>query len=114
MRDPRLQRLAEALRAEPARDLGLEDWARHCGASPRTLTRLFRAETGMSFGRWRQQLRLAEAAALLSRGVPPARAAAAVGYASAPAFGAAFRAAFGTTPGGGRSTVQGVITSQEE
>jgi AraC-like DNA-binding protein len=26
-----------------------------------------------------------------------------VGYASAPAFGAAFRAAFGVTPGGGRS-----------
>ena len=114
VRDLRLQRLAEALRAEPARDLGLEDWARHCGASPRTLTRLFRAETGMSFGRWRQMLRLAEAAALLSRGVPPARAAAAVGYASAPAFGAAFRAAFGTTPGGGQSTGPGVMTSQEE
>jgi AraC-like DNA-binding protein len=100
VRDARLQRLAAALRAEPARDLSLEDWAMHCGASPRTLTRLFRAETGMSFGRWRQMLRLAEAAALLSCGVPPARAAAAVGYASAAAFGAAFRAAFGTTPGG--------------
>lgn len=100
VRDARLQRLAAALRAEPARDLSLEDWALQCGASPRTLTRLFRAETGMSFGRWRQMLRLAEAAALLARGVPPARAAAAVGYASAPAFGAAFRAAFGTTPGG--------------
>ncbi len=103
VRDARLQRLAAALRAEPARDLGLEDWALECGASPRTLTRLFRQETGMSFGRWRQMLRLAEAAALLSRGVPPARAAAAVGYASAPAFGAAFRAAFGTTPGAGRN-----------
>ncbi|MDN3565553.1 helix-turn-helix domain-containing protein [Paeniroseomonas aquatica] len=106
VRDPRLQRLAEALRAEPARDLGLEDWARHCGASPRTLTRLFRAETGMSFGRWRQMLRLAEAAALLARGMPPARAAAAVGYASAPAFGAAFRAAFGTTPGDGQTPLK--------
>ena len=50
-------------------------------------------------------LRLAEAAALLSRGVPPARAAVAVGYASAPAFGAAFRAAFGTTPGAGLPAV---------
>lgn len=98
-RDPRLRRLAEALQADPASDLSLERWAGTCGASPRTLTRLFRRETGMSFGRWRQAVRLAEAAALLSQGVPPARAAAAVGYASAPAFGAAFRAALGVTPG---------------
>ena len=103
-RDPRLLRLAAALRADPARDAGMEAWAAECGASARTLTRLFRRETGMSFGRWRQMLRLSEAAALLAQGVPPARAAAAVGYASAPAFGAAFRAAFGTTPGAGQDT----------
>lgn len=99
LRDPRLRRLAAALAADPASGLTLEAWAGRCGASPRTLTRLFRRETGMSFGRWRQALRLAEAAALLAQGVPPARAAAAVGYASAPAFGAAFRAALGVTPG---------------
>jgi AraC-like DNA-binding protein len=98
-RDPRLLRLAGALRAEPARPLTLEGWAAECGASPRTLTRLFRRETGMSFGRWRQMLRLSEAAALLAQGVPAARAAALVGYASVPAFGSAFRAAFGQTPG---------------
>ncbi|HYF07429.1 MAG TPA: helix-turn-helix transcriptional regulator, partial [Acetobacteraceae bacterium] len=98
-RDPRLSRLAAALRADPASPLGLEDWAARSGASARTLRRLFRAETGMGFGRWRQMLRLAEAAALLAEGVPPARAAARVGYASAPAFGAAFRSAFGLTPG---------------
>ena len=44
--------------------------------------------------------RLTLAAALLAAGSTPARAAAAVGYASAPAFGAAYRAAFGATPGG--------------
>ena len=99
VRDKRLRRLAAALEADPASGLTLERWATQCGASPRTLTRLFRRETGMGFARWRQALRLAEAAALLAQGVPPARAAAAVGYASAPAFGAAFRAAFGVTPG---------------
>lgn len=99
LRDARLRRLAAALQADPASDLTLERWAEQCGASPRTLTRLFRRETGMSFGRWRQALRLAEAASLLAQGMPPARAAAAVGYASAPAFGAAFRAALGVTPG---------------
>jgi AraC-like DNA-binding protein len=106
VRDPRLARLAAALRADPAREAGMEEWAAACGASVRTLTRLFRQETGMSLGRWRQMLRLSEAAALLAQGVPPARAAAAVGYASAPAFGAAFRAAFGTTPGGSQDPVQ--------
>lgn len=99
VRDPRLARLAAALREAPARPLTLEAWAAECGASPRTITRLFRQETGMSFGRWRQSLRLAEAAALLAQGVTPARAAAAVGYASAAAFGAAFRTAFGMSPG---------------
>jgi transcriptional regulator GlxA family with amidase domain len=39
---------------------------------------------------------------MLAQGVAPARAAAAVGYGSASAFGAAYRAAFGETPRGGR------------
>jgi AraC-like DNA-binding protein len=99
-RDPRLLRLAESFRADLARDRSLEDWAPEVGASPRTLTRRFRAETGLGFAVWRQQTRLAEAAALLAQGMTPARAAAAVGYASASAFGAAWRAAFGTTPAG--------------
>ncbi|MBR0673703.1 AraC family transcriptional regulator [Neoroseomonas soli] len=98
-RDPRLLRLVAALAANPASPLTLEDWASGTGASPRTLRRLFQAETGMGFARWRQALRLAEAAALLANGSPPARAAAAVGYSSGPAFGAAFRAVFGITPG---------------
>lgn len=99
-RDPRLLRLTAALAADPASPLTLDDWALHSGASPRTLRRLFQTETGMGFARWRQALRLTEAAALLATGVAPARAAVAVGYGSAPAFGAAFRAAFGVTPGG--------------
>lgn len=98
-REPRLARLAAALRDDPACSLTLDGWGARVGASARTLERLFRRETGMGFARWRQSLRLAEAAALLAQGVSPARAAAAVGYASAPAFGAAFRAAFGATPG---------------
>ncbi len=101
-RDPRLKRLAEALRANPASPRRLEDWAGLAGASPRTLERLFQTETGMGFARWRQRLRLSEAAARLAQGETPARASAAVGYASAPAFGAAFRAAFGITPGAAR------------
>jgi AraC-like DNA-binding protein len=104
-RDPRLQRVADALLADPADARGLECFADIAGASSRTLARLFRRETGMSFQAWRRQLRLTEALALLAQGATPARAAAAVGYGSGPAFGAAFRAAFGTTPGRSRNVV---------
>jgi len=100
LRDARLRRLAQGLRANPADPRTLEEWAPLCGASPRTLARLFHAQTGRGFSAWRQALRLAEASAMLAGGMPPARVAAAVGYASAPAFGAAYRAAFGVTPRG--------------
>ena len=104
-RDPRLQRIADALLADPADARGLEAFADIAGASARTLARLFRRETGMSFQAWRRQLRLTEALALLAQGATPARAAAAVGYGSGPAFGAAFRASFGTTPGRSRTNL---------
>jgi AraC-like DNA-binding protein len=104
-RDPRLQRIADALLADPADARGLELFANTAGASARTLARLFRRETGMSFQAWRRQLRLTEALALLAQGATPARAGAAVGYGSGPAFGAAFLAAFGTTPGRSRNAV---------
>jgi AraC-like DNA-binding protein len=97
-RDPRLARVAAVLVADPADPRDLPAHAEAAGASVRTLTRLFRAETGMSFHQWRRLLRMTEALSSIAQGVPPARAGAAVGYSSAPAFGAAFRETFGTTP----------------
>ena len=97
--DSRLRRVTAGLRARPADPRPLELWASTAGASVRTLARLFREETGLGFAAWRQQLRLAEAAALLAAGLSPAQAAARVGYVSASACGAAFRDAFGHTPG---------------
>jgi AraC-like DNA-binding protein len=99
-RDPRLSRVAAALFADPADPRDLAQHALAAGASARTLARLFRADTGMSFQQWRRQLRMTEALARIAQGEPPARVAAAVGYASTPAFGAAFRETFGTTPSG--------------
>jgi AraC-like DNA-binding protein len=101
-RDPRLQRVAAALRTRPDDPRGLEDFATMAGGSSRTLARLFRAETGISFGQWRQHIRMTEALSALTMGAAPARAAAIAGYASVPAFGAAFRASFGMTPGQAR------------
>lgn len=97
-RDHRLLRVAEALLTDPADARDLDGFAEVAGASVRTLARLFRAETGMSFQQWRRQLRMTEALARIAQGEPVVRVAAAVGYASVPAFGAAFRETFGTTP----------------
>ena len=97
-RDPRLARVAAALLADPADPRDLDAYAVVAGASVRTLARLFRSQTGMSFQQWRRQLRMTEALSRIAGGEPAGRVAATVGYASVPAFGAAFRETFGTTP----------------
>jgi AraC-like DNA-binding protein len=96
--DARLRRVTDALRADPARALGLGGWARLAGASERTLARLFERETGMSFRAWRQQLRLLRALELLAAGAPVTRVALDLGYESTSAFTAMFRRVLGTTP----------------
>lgn len=96
--DRRLRALCDALIADPADNAPLEQWAERVGASSRTLARLFRSELGMSFGLWRQQVRLAHATVLVAEGRPFADIAAELGYASASAFSAMFRRAFGMSP----------------
>jgi AraC-like DNA-binding protein len=96
--DRRLRALCEALLDDPSASLGLEEWAPQVGASPRTLARLFQQELGMTFGQWRQRLRLAHAAALVSLGRPLSVVAASLGYESASAFSAMFKRALGRSP----------------
>ncbi len=96
--DPRLRRLCHALLDAPARTDTLEGWADTVGASGKTIARLFLKETGLTFGAWRQQARLAEAVAQLSLGRPIAQAARAAGYDSASAFTAMFRRTLGASP----------------
>jgi AraC-like DNA-binding protein len=101
--DLRLRRVVAAIRARPHERRRLDDWADMASASSRTLARLFRAETGLSFRQWRQQARLTEALSALTTGTSPARAAVIAGFDSQPAFGAAFRKLFGMTPGQARA-----------
>jgi AraC-like DNA-binding protein len=96
-RDQRARRAAQRLQATPG-ELSLREVSREAGASKRTLERLFRLETGMTLGRWRQRLRLIEALRLLAEGKPVTRVALDVGYRSASAFVSAFRRQLGTTP----------------
>lgn len=96
--DKRLRTLCEAVLDEPARWATLDGWARHAGASPRTVARLFRSELGTSFGQWRQQVLLAHALTLAARKQPMARIAAELGYASASAFTAMVKRSVGAPP----------------
>ncbi|SMF17098.1 transcriptional regulator, AraC family [Tistlia consotensis] len=97
--DRRARRVAEALLAAPDDGRRLEDWARFAGAAPRTLLRAFKRETGLGFAAWRQQARFLAALPRLAAGDPVTAVALDLGYDSPSAFVAAFRRAFGTTPG---------------
>jgi AraC-like DNA-binding protein len=96
--DPRLKRVAKMLMADPGEDRTLDGLCKDCGASKRTIERLFLAETKMTFGKWRQQLRLLHAMQLLAAGEKVTAAAVDAGYSSTSAFIAMFRKQLGTTP----------------
>lgn len=98
-RDARAARVAQALLEQPGDRRSVAALVAGVGASPRTIERRFRAETGLSFGRWRQQLRLIESLRLLAAGQPVTAVALEVGYDSLSAFVSVFRRTFGTTPG---------------
>lgn len=97
--DPRARHVAAALLANPADPRSLEGFAPSAAASPRTLARSFLADTGITFGQWRTQIRLAASLPLLAEGLPIARIAERVGYATPSAYVAAFRRDVGVTPG---------------
>lgn len=98
-RDERARRVAEALTKRSDDPRTLTKLGKLAGASARTLARLFIAETGMTFGNWRTQLRLTNAIALLANGETVTQVASLVGYESTSAFVAAFRRRIGVPPG---------------
>jgi AraC-like DNA-binding protein len=97
-RDPRALRVARALLDRPDLPLDLDQWSERAAASRRTLARLFRQETGLSFAEWRARLRAIEGLARLSAGASVSASAAAVGYGSPSAFSAMVRRNLGDTP----------------
>ena len=97
-KDKRLKNLCEMLLTDPASNDTLEVLAHKVGASARTLTRLFEQELHMSFGDWRQQMRLARAYPLIASGTPLSQVAAELGYSSQSAFSAMFKKTFGISP----------------
>lgn len=98
-RDPRLRIVARAMIAAPDDERCLTSWGNQVGASARTLTRLFTAETGLSFGQWRTHARVRAALLLLAGGRNVSETGRAVGYRTSSAFVRAFRQTTGQTPG---------------
>ncbi|HEX7636921.1 MAG TPA: helix-turn-helix transcriptional regulator [Burkholderiaceae bacterium] len=96
--DARIARICRQILQEPARGDSLDDWAASVAMSRRTLTRLFRQQTGMSLASWRQHVRLMEAVARLACGHPVTAIAYDIGYDSPSAFTAVFQRTFGTSP----------------
>lgn len=96
--DRRLHQIVNELTRNPADRRTARDWARHLAISERTLTRLVLRETGMTFGRWRQQFQIIVALKWLYAGVRVQRISEDLGYESVSAFITMFKKALGKSP----------------
>jgi AraC-like DNA-binding protein len=96
--DARALRITELLLADPSDRRPLRQICKLAGASKRTVERLFKEDVGMTFGKWRQQLRLMQGMRLLAEGAKVTHAALEAGYSTPSAFISMFRKAWGTTP----------------
>ena len=96
--EPRVRRIADALLRDPGDRSTLPEWAQRLAMSERSLARLMVRETGLSFGRWRQQLQLLVALRELSAGAAVQRVSAELGYESVTAFITMFKKALGQPP----------------
>lgn len=97
--DARLVRIANILMQDPSDSRTLAQLCTVSGASRRSVERLFQHEIGMTFGSWRQQLRLMHGLRLLAEGAKVTHAALESGYSTPSAFISMFQRAIGVTPG---------------
>ena len=63
-----LKSICDALFLNPTDTWIMREWGQELGASARTLARRFERELGMTFGEWRQKLKLFLAVEWLSKG----------------------------------------------
>jgi len=106
-RDKRLNRITDALMHAPGARVTLAEWGCRVGATERTLARLFRRETGLSYKDWRYRLLLREALTGLADGLSNENLADKLGFASADCFNHWFRRQTKQTPKYFRENVSG-------
>lgn len=96
--DTRLRRMEQMLTENPADPGTLDEWASRLRISTRTLTRLIRQETALSFQTWRDHIRTFAAVPMLAEGLPLIEIAVALGYETAWSFTAMFKRVTGMVP----------------
>jgi AraC-like DNA-binding protein len=96
--EPRLLARCQAFLQSPHVHQSPQDWARDLFVSERSFSRLFREQTRMSFGQWRQHACAVLALSRLSAGEAVTRIALDLGYESPAAFSTMFRRVLGCSP----------------
>ena len=104
--DDRLRAVTDWLHGDPADPSTLAELGRAVGTSERTLSRLFRAELGMTFHQWRTLLRVQHALVHLAEGRSVTGTSALCGWANPTSFIEAFTAIVGETPGRYQSSLK--------
>ena len=76
----------------------LHELSRYSGASEKTISRIFRRETGLSYQQWRQQWRLIKAIEMLAAGLSQSDVAGRLAFSSDSAFATFFKNMVGCPP----------------
>jgi transcriptional regulator GlxA family with amidase domain len=97
--DDRLRQACALIADDLTEPLTLQQIGDKIGVGQRTLSRLFSDELGMTFPRWRTQLRLQHALVLLAEHQDVTSVALSCGWATPSAFIDTYRRALGHTPG---------------
>jgi AraC-like DNA-binding protein len=97
-RERRLKQVAQRLMHNPLTEEGIESLGSAVGASTRTLSRLFRHDTGLTFSQWRHQLFLLKSVSLMAQGYSVEHTARQLGYLNGSTFNTMFRKTLGETP----------------
>lgn len=101
--DPYLDRVVEAIHADPARDWTVEDLARTGAMSRTVFAERFREATGTSPAEYLAEVRIRSAQDLLARGLGVSEVSRAIGYGSDDGFSRAFRRRVGISPSAWRA-----------
>ncbi|ACS85093.1 AraC family transcriptional regulator [Musicola paradisiaca] len=96
--DSPIPHVCQALLDNPCNAATAAEWADKLAMADKTFHRHFIQSTGMTFGKWRQQLRLMSSLTLLMQGMPITQVALASGYDSHSAYTTAFSKQFGQPP----------------
>lgn len=92
------RRVADVAAGDLRNQLSIDEIASRAATSVRTVSRVFLAETGLTFKLWRQRARIVQAMDRLGRGKAIAQVSSELGFASAASFACAFRQVTSMTP----------------